>query len=103
MKKALGIICNILVSIFYAPVSVYLFFFGLFFLTLTDWMEQSWDAIFYFSSSALMMLTPFFCILAIVLSAIKRKKEQHAASFRVQFFPLATIGLALILRFIPMF
>ena len=103
MKKILGTVCNIIMALFYAPISLYLFFFGFFFLTLTDWMEQSWDAIFYFSSSALMILTPLFCILAIVLSAKKRKREQHAASFRVQFFPLTIIGLALILMFIPMF
>ena len=100
MKKLICIVSNIILSVLYLPMSVYPFFLGLMAIGM---FAGNWEFTLLALVSAafviLLFLTPLFCILGIVLSVIQRKRENYAAAFWVQFLPLGTLGLALVLFF----
>ncbi len=100
MKKFLCIISNIILSVLYVPMCLYPFGIGLMAIGMfaANW-EFSLSALISLLFVALLFLTPLFCILGIILSVIQRKRENYAAAFWVQFLPLGTLGLALVLFF----
>ena len=102
MKKALCMISNILLSIFYISASWVLSVISFLFITGVSW---SWspDEVIGFLLLIVVFLTPIFCILGIVLSVIQRKRENYAAAFWVQFLPFAVIGMTLVAAFVASF
>ena len=100
MKKCLLIVSNIILSFLYVPMCLYPFGIGLMALGMgaPNW-EFTFEAVYTLLFLLLLFLTPLFCILGIVLSVIQRKKENYATAFWVQFLPLGTLGLALVLFF----
>ena len=94
MKKTC-IISNIFLSVIYTVSSWFVSILGYLLLygSLSDgvWFPK----IFYFASSLLLMGTPIFCIIGIVLSVIFRKKEKYKWSLSIQLLPFATILLSI--------
>ena len=93
MKKAC-VISNIFLSVIYAVSSWFVSILGylLLFGSLSDGV--CFPKIFYYSSSFLLMGTPLFCIIGIVLSVVFRKKEKYKWSLSIQLLPFATILLS---------
>ena len=89
-------VSNILLSILYMTLSWLFSFLGLMFFNLgfpDDVLRSSLGML----SSLMLLLTPVFCILAIVFSYLLRKKENYIASFLIQFCPFGTLGAAVVL------
>lgn len=96
MRKFICILTNIILSIIYLPISAFLSFlmWAAFSGSIANW-TLTLEGIFNVVSGALLFLAPVFCILGIVLSVVKRKRECYGAAFLVQFLPVATTALGL--------
>ncbi len=101
MKKAICIISNILLSYFYLSTSWMVSAAALFYLVAIGWDWSSPMQVLWVIATAVIVLTPVFCILGIVLSAIQCAKEHYTASFLVQFLPFVTVGVSIVLFLVP--
>ena len=88
------IISNIVLSVIYVVSSWFVSILG-YLLLFGSSSGKVFPEIFYFTSSVLLMGTPIFCIIGIVLSVIFRKKEKYKWSLSIQFLPFATILLSI--------
>ncbi|MBE6809520.1 MAG: hypothetical protein E7521_00485 [Ruminococcaceae bacterium] len=97
-----GIISNIILSVLYAICSWFASVFGLLFLTALS--SNNWSVLLVFQLIACILLvaTPIFSIVGIVLSVIMRKKEKFTFSFLIQFLPFLTCGFSIFLTVICM-
>ena len=88
-----GIVSNIILSVLYASFSWLISGFGLMVLVR---LFNNWTIgqILLLSSSILLICTPIFSIVGILLSIILRKMEKYVFSFIIQFLPFVTILLA---------
>ncbi len=96
------IICetsNIVLSVMYVLWGWVFSFLGIMFFSLGS-PDEPFKAICHYCSSALLLLTPIFCILGIVFSVLFRKKKAYVASFIIQFSPFLTLGIAVVLFFL---
>lgn len=100
MKKAICIISNIILSYFYISTSWMISAAALFYITALNWQASVVEA-FWFVGTALIAATPIFCILGIVLSVIKWRKERYLSAFLVQFLPFGTLALSIPLFLLP--
>ena len=93
MKKTC-IISNIVFSVIYAVSSWFVSILGclLLFGSLSD---KVFPKIFYFASSFLLIGTPIFCVIGIVLSVVLRKKEKYKWSLSIQLLPFVTILISI--------
>ena len=94
MKKALCIISNILLSIFYLQTSWMVAAAAIFYLVAVDWSVFDPLQIVFVIAIVLVALTPLFCALGILLSVIQWNKGRYLAAFLVQFLPFAIFILA---------
>ena len=101
MRKTICIISNILLSSLYISTSWMVSAAALFYLVAIGWNLSSVPQLLWVVGIGLIALTPVFCILGIVLSAIQCAKEHYAASFLVQFLPFVTIGVSIVLFLAP--
>ena len=95
--KAVSIGLNILWGLLLVP-SV---FFGALSGMGSDGLSSQLDSVVYFSiliSMYLLMATPLFLLIGVVLSFILRRKARYGWSIGVQFLPVLTIILAVILE-----
>lgn len=102
MNKKWDITCkisNIVLSVIYAVSFLFPFGLGLTLLSL-GFAEKTYIAVCSLISSLLLLLTPVFCVLAIVFSIVFRKKQNYVASLLIQFLPFGTIGVAVIAFFL---
>lgn len=99
MKKALCMISNILLSILYVPASVFPSIIGFMLLVYGRW-GWSYDAVIGVLCCAILLLTPLFAILGMILSVIYRKRENYSSAFLVQFLPFGTIGFCVVIGFL---
>ncbi len=97
-----GIISNIILSVLYAICSWFVSVFGLLFLTALS--SNNWSVLLVFQLIACILLvaTPIFSIVGIVLSVIMRKKEKFTLSFLIQFLPFLTCGFSIFLTVLCM-
>ena len=99
MKKFFCIVSNILLSLVYIPVSTFPAVMGFLFFVYGSW-SWSLQAVVGFLCCLLLVLTPIFCVLGIVLSVIQRKRQNYSSAFLVQFLPFATLGICAVLFFV---
>ena len=102
MKKALCIISNILLSYFYISTSWMVSAAALFYITALNF-EGSVVEAFWCVALGIIILTPLFCILGIVFSIVKWRKEHYVRAFLWQFLPFATLGLSILLFVVPIY
>ena len=102
MKKAICIISNIVLSYFYISTSWMVSAAALFYITALNF-EGSVVEGFWCVALGIIILTPLFCILGIVLSIIKWRKEHYVRAFLWQFLPFATLGLSILLFVVPIY
>ena len=74
MKKALGVVSNILAVLLVGPFSFYFSFLGLLFLIHSDF-DRSLGGIVYTLSSVSFLCTLPICVIGIILSIVFRKKQ----------------------------
>ena len=75
---------------------------ALFYITALNF-EASLVEAFWCVALGIIILTPLFCILGIVFSIIKWRKEHYVRAFLWQFLPLATLGLSILLFVVPIY
>jgi len=102
MKKAICIISNIILSYFYLSTSWMLSLAALFYITALNFQASIVEA-FWCVALGIIILTPLFCILGIVLSIIKWRKEHYVHAFLWQFLPFATLAFSLLLFVVPIY
>ena len=88
-------ISNIVFSIIYGLFSWIFAFLGIMFFSL-GLPDKAFSAICSFVSSLLFLLTPLFCVLAIVFSVLLKKRKNYLASLLIQFVPFGVLGVALV-------
>lgn len=101
MRKTLCIISNILLSYFYISTSWMVSAAALFYLVGIGWDWTSPAQIIWVVATALISITPIFCILGIALSIVKWRKGRYLGAFVVQFLPFGTMGLSVLLFLLP--
>ena len=101
MKKTICIIGNILLSSLYLSTSWMVSAAALFYLIAIGWDWTSPAQIVWVAATALIALTPIFCILGIILSIVKWAKERYLGAFLVQFLPFGTLGFSVLLFLVP--
>ena len=101
MKKAICIISNVLLSGFYISTSWMVSAAALFYLVALGWDWTSSAQIIWAVATALIVLTPLFCLLGIIISIVKWSRERYFGAFLVQFLPFATMGISVLLFMIP--
>ena len=102
MKKALGIISNILSVFLVCPFSFYFSALGLMFTSSINF-SWSFSCIIDTVSSVSFLCTLPACIIGIVLSIILRLKGKYKESFLVQLLPFASVLIGVFLFVITMF
>lgn len=100
MKKAICIISNIILSYFYISTSWMISAAALFYITALNW-QASVVEMFWTVALGIIILTPIFCILGIVLSIVKWIKEHYVRAFLWQFLPFGTMGISVLLFLVP--
>lgn len=104
MKKQ-QIICitsNVILSVLYAVCSWFVSVFGLMFLTALSGNNGSIWLVLQLIACILLVATPIFSIVGIVLSVVMRKKEKFTFSFLIQFLPFLTCGFSIFLTVLCM-
>lgn len=76
---------------------------ALFYMTAIGWDPTSPIQICWTLGCGLIALTPIFCILGIVLSIVKWRKERYIRAFLVQFLPFATLTLSILFFLVPIY
>lgn len=104
IKKTIGVISNILLSVLYVIYSWVVAVVGMMLLVILVF-EAEWSAsfVFLFTSSVLLTCTPLFCFLGILFSVRLRKKGYHGDSFQIQFLPFGTTFVAIVFAIFSMF
>jgi hypothetical protein len=103
MKKFLCVVSNIFLSVLYIPLSIYWAIFGVLLIVAMDRFHiDSVGEVVFLLSAVIMLLTPIFAILGIVLSVAQRKRERYGTSFLVQLLPLTTMGLSVLILYLSM-
>lgn len=103
MKKFLCLVSNVFLSVLYIPVSIYWAIFGVLLIVAMDRFHiDSVGEVVFLLSAVIMLLTPIFAILGIVLSVAQRKRERYGTSFLVQLLPLTTMGLSVLVLYLSM-
>ena len=74
---------------------------ALFYLVAIGWDWSSPAQIVWVAATALIALTPLFCILGMIVSIVKWSRERYLGAFLWQFLPLGTIGVSIVLFLIP--
>ena len=100
MKKALCIVSNVVLSYFYISTSWMLSLAALFYISALNFQASIVEA-FWCVALGIIILTPIFCILGIVLSVIKWRKEHYVRAFFWQLLPFATLGISAVLLVAP--
>ena len=95
MRKAICIITNILLSSFYISTSWMVSAAALFYFVAVSWDMTSFIHVGWMLGCGIIALTPIFCILGIVLSIRKWRKERYLGAFLVQFLPFGTFALSI--------
>lgn len=103
MKKALCIISNIFLSYFYISTSWMVSAAAIFYMTGIGWDWNSPIQICWTLGCGVIALTPIFCILGIVLSIVKWRRERYLGAFLVQFLPFATLALSVLFFIVPIY
>ena len=75
---------------------------ALFYITALNFQASVVEA-FWCVAFGIIILTPIFCILGIVLSIVKWKKERYLGAFLVQFLPFGMIGISILLFLAPIY
>lgn len=101
MRKVLCIISNIILSYFYLSTSWMVSAAALFYLVAIGWDWSSPAQIVWVVATALIVLTPLFCILGIIISIVKWSRERYLGAFFWQFLPFGTISLSVVLFLVP--
>ena len=101
MKKAVCIISNVILSYFYISTSWMVSTAALFYLVAIGWDWTSLAQILWVVATALIALTPVFCILGIILSIIQWVREHYLRAFLIQFLPFGTMGVSVLLFLLP--
>ena len=99
MKKIVCIISNILLSLLYVPASLFPSVIGFMLLVYGSW-NWSYEGAIGVLCCALLLLTPIFAILGMILSIIYRKRENYSSAFWAQFLPFGTIGFCVVMAFL---
>ena len=102
MKKAICIISNIVLSYFYISTSWMLSLAALFYITALNFQASVVEA-FWCVALGIIILTPIFCFLGIVLSIVKWRRERYLGAFLVQFLPFATLVLSALFFVVPIY
>lgn len=102
MRKAICIISNIFLSYFYISTSWMISAAALFYLMVLGWRLGNATFILWFAATALIFLTPVFCVLGIILSILRWRKERYLGAFVIQFLPFGIYGLSCLLFLLPM-
>ena len=101
MRKTLCIISNILLSSLYISTSWMVSAAALFYLVAIGWDWTSPAQALWAIATALIALTPIFCIVGIVVSIVKWSRERYLGAFLWQFLPFATCTLSIPLFLLP--
>ncbi len=101
MKKVLCIISNIILSYFYLSTSWMVSAAALFYLVAIGWDWSSPIQVFWVVATTIIVFTPIYCILGIVLSVKRWIKERYLSAFLWQFLPVGTISLSVVLFLVP--
>lgn len=96
-KQLFGVISNIVLTVLYTPCSAFLCVFGLMLLTALPYDNWSFSLVLSILMCIILVATPIFSVVGIVLPIIKRKDEKYTSSFLIQFLPLITCGFSLFL------
>ena len=102
MKKTICIISNIILSYFYLSTSWMLSLAALFYITALNFKASVVEA-FWVVALGIIILTPIFCILGIILSILKWRKEHYVRAFLWQFLPFVTLALSVVLFLAPIY
>ncbi|MBQ3014530.1 MAG: hypothetical protein IJD75_05285 [Clostridia bacterium] len=102
MKKTICIISNIILSYFYLSTSWMLSLAALFYITALNWQASTVEA-FWCVALGIIILTPIFCILGIVLSIVGWRKEHYVRAFLWQFLPFATLAVSVLFFLLPIY
>ena len=102
MKKALGVISNIVSVFLVGPFSIYFSSLGLLFLIHSDF-AWSLDGIIYTLSSVSFLCTLPICVIGIILSIVFRKKAKYKDSYLIQLLPFASVITGVFLMVVSMF
>lgn len=100
MKKIICIVSNVVLSYFYISTSWMLSLAALFYISALNFQASIVEA-FWCVALGIIILTPIFCILGIVLSVVKWRKEYYVRAFFWQFLPFATLGISAVLLVAP--
>ena len=101
MKKVICIISNSILSYFYLSTSWMVSVAALFYLVAIGWDWSSPMQLLWVIATAVIVLTPIYCILGIVLSVMQWRKGRFLSAFLVQFLPFGTIGVSAVLFLVP--
>ena len=101
MKKVICIISNSILSYFYLSTSWMVSAAALFYLVAIGWDWSSPMQVLWVIATAVIVLTPIYCILGIVLSVMQWRKGRFLSAFLVQFLPFGTIGVSAVLFLVP--
>ena len=101
MKKAICIISNIILSYFYLSTSWMVSAAALFYLVAIGRNWSSPMQLFWVIATTVIVFTPIYCILGIVLSVKRWRKERYLSAFLWQFLPFGTISISAVLFLVP--
>ena len=101
MKKVICIISNSILSYFYLSTSWMVSAAALFYLVAIGWDWSSPMQLLWVIATTVIVFTPIYCILGIVLSVMQWRKGRFLSAFLVQFLPFGTIGVSAVLFLVP--
>ena len=76
---------------------------ALFYLVGIGWDLSSAPQVLWVVATALIALTPIFCILGMIISIVKWSRQHYLGAFFGQFLPFGTIGLSVLLFLAPVY
>ncbi len=103
MKKVICIISNALLSYLYISTSWMVSAAAIFYMTGIGWDPTSPIQVCWTLGCGIIALTPIFCILGIVFSILKWRKERYLGAFLIQFLPFATLALSILFFIVPIY
>ena len=102
MRKIICIVSNVVLSYFYISTSWMVSLAALFYITALNFQASVVEA-FWCVALGIIILTPLFCILGIVLSILRWRKERYVRAFLWQFLPFFTLGISAVLLVAPIY
>ena len=94
MRKAICIISNVILSSLYLSTSWMISLAAWFYLIAVNWDWSSMQVL-WVIGTALIALTPLFCIVGIIVSVVKWSRERYLGAFLWQFLPFGTMGISI--------